>query len=213
MTSAPHLILASASPRRGDLLREAGLKFEVIPADVEELLDPTLPLPELTEENASRKATAVAAGHPDALVIGADTLVTIDGRALGKPEDLEEAVRMLELLAGRTHEVCTGVCLCGVRPGEPDSCVRFHEITRVTFRALTRPQIEDYLRRIDPLDKAGAYAAQQEGSLIIESTAGSWTNVVGLPMERLQTELSLVLDTSPLGGTSRRASRGCADPD
>lgn len=194
MDSVPApLILASASPRRHDLMREAGYAFETVTADVEEIEDPRLSLPRLTEQNARLKADAVADDHPRALVIGADTLVTIDGLALGKPADLTEAASTLEKLTGRTHEVCTGVCLTR---REPATCRQFHVVTQVTFRPLDRAEIDHYLGLINPLDKAGAYAAQEHGSLIIEKTEGSWTNVVGLPMD----ELREALESFPGGG-------------
>ncbi len=181
------IILASASPRRRDLMREAGLDCEIIASPAEELHDEMLAPGELTETNAALKADAVGAVHPECLIIGADTLVYIDGVPLGKPRDMLEAEAMLARLVGRTHEVCTGVCLCRVAP---EKRVLFHVVTRVTFRPLAAAEIRAYLSLIEPLDKAGAYAAQEHGERIIERTEGSWTNVVGLPMERLREELA-----------------------
>lgn len=123
----------------------------------------------------------VARGHPRRVVIAADTLVAIDDHVLGKPCDAGEAVAMLECLSGRTHEVCTSVFICHLAQTRSAS---IHEISRVYFRHLSRDQIGDYLTRVNPLDKAGAYAAQGFGREIIEKIDGSYTNVVGLPMEK-----------------------------
>jgi septum formation protein len=181
------LILASASPRRRDLMAEVGLACEIIPSPAEEIHDATLSPPALTEHNARAKALAISDLNPAAMVIGADTLVFIDGQPLGKPRDMDEAEAMLQQLVGRTHQVCTGVCLCRT---EPEKCVTFHAITEVTFHALTLPEIRAYHAKIDPLDKAGAYAAQDHGKEIISATSGSWTNIVGLPMDELQAQLA-----------------------
>ena len=180
------IILASVSPRRHELLRDAGLAFEVVASTAEEIHDHDIPPPELCEENAALKAREVAARHPQATVIGADTLVFLDGEALGKPADLDEARAMLRKLSGRTHFVCTGVCV--IRPGGGET--RFHEITDVTFQALKEADIENYISRAHTLDKAGAYGIQEHGDLIIEGIRGSYDNVMGLPVGRLLTELA-----------------------
>lgn len=168
-------------------MNEAGLVFQVIPSDAEEIHDATLRPPELTEENGRLKAAAVAIDHPDATVLGADTLVFLEGEPLGKPTDMENAAEMLRRLVGKTHQVCTGVCLC--REGGSWTST-FHDITHVTFKPLTDSEIAAYLTKIDPLDKAGSYAAQDHGELIIERIEGSWSNVVGLPMEKLLSALA-----------------------
>ncbi len=180
------VILASASPRRKDLLTEAGYRFEIDAANVEEVHEETASLHELTMENAAAKARHIAARHPGRLVIGADTLVAIDGSALTKPVDLDNARAMLRRLSGRTHEVCTAVALVCREAGlfRP-----FEVVTRVTFKPLTEPELEEYLTLINPLDKAGGYAAQEHGDRILAAVDGSWTNVVGLPMEALAAEL------------------------
>lgn len=136
---------------------------------------------ELTICNATRKAQRVSQTLPDAVVLAADTLVTIDGRVLGKPVDIEDAVRILRHLSGRAHEVWTAVCIRQDARGKSQS---FHEISRVHFRELSDRAIRDYLANVDPLDKAGAYAAQGHGTEIIERIEGSYSNVVGLPMEK-----------------------------
>ncbi len=183
--SAP-LILASSSPRRFDLMTGAGLAFSVVPADVEEIHEENTPLDELTRGNAALKAGWVAARYPEAWVIGADTLVSIDHQALGKPADLAEARRMLERLAGRTHVVGTAVCLLHHASRRRRE---FLERTEVTFLPLNAREIDHYLTLINPLDKAGSYAAQEHGELIISRVEGPYSNVVGLPMERLMDEL------------------------
>jgi septum formation protein len=184
--SLPPLVLASASPRRRELLLAAGLTCTVEPAQVDELDDPELGLAALVLANARAKALAVAGAKPDAVVLGADTLVWIDGRSLGKPRDVEAARGMLGELSGRLHEVATGVHLVRL---EPRVQVEFHEVTRVRFRQLDAEVISEYLRRVDVLDKAGAYALQEHGEMLVESVEGSRSNVVGLPMERVAAAL------------------------
>ena len=182
----PRLILASASPRRAELLRKLGLRFRVVPSDASEVRHEQLTARELSQLNAYRKARAVAKKIPDALVLGADTLVCFGTRLFGKPTNLDEAERMIAQLQGRTHQVVTGVCLIHLRRFRQKI---FAETTDVTFRPLDRKQIRYYLKAIHPLDKAGAYAIQVRGDLIVEKVVGSFSNVVGLPVERLQTEL------------------------
>jgi septum formation protein len=180
------LVLASQSPRRMELLRAAGYDFDILVPQVEESHDPALTPAELTIENAGRKAAAGAAARPDALVSGADTLVYLDGEPLGKPRDLTEARAMLRRLSGRGHHVCTGVYLAwdGGQKGKG-----FHVITDVTFLPLTEDTITAYHTRVNPLDKAGGYGIQEGAEMILDHYDGSWTNVMGLPMERLTEEL------------------------
>ena len=177
---APRFILASESPRRRELLAEAGYAFEVVAPPIEEVSHDWLTIRELTIRNAMRKALQVARTSPSAVVLAADTLVTIDGDVLGKPADMQDAVAMLRRLSGRSHEVWTAVCICHSARGRSQS---FHEISRVEFRALTDRAIKNYFAKINPLDKAGAYAAQGHGKEIIQRIDGSYSNVVGLPME------------------------------
>jgi septum formation protein len=185
----PRLLLASTSPRRGDLLREAGYRFEIVPPLVEEIEDPRLPIREVTSENARRKAVAVASRHPEAVVIGADTLVLLDDRSLSKPADLAEARKMLEELSGRSHQVYTAVDL--VRSSPPLERLLV-VTTTIRFKTLDAAMIERYHQLIDPLDKAGGYAAQEHGDLILESVDGSFSNVIGLPLD----EVAAVLEES-----------------
>ena len=182
----PVLILASASPRRLELLRQLGLEFKVVASEVPEIHHDDLSAGEISQINAYRKARAVAKRFPDALVLGADTLVWMDSALFGKPKTLEEAYLMLEQLQGRTHRVVTAFCLLHLREHRYKICA---EITAVTFRPLDAVNIRRYLTQVNPLDKAGAYAIQEQGDLIIERIDGSYSNVVGLPVERLRTEL------------------------
>jgi septum formation protein len=177
----PRFVLASASPRRHNLLGDAGYEFEVVSPPDDEVSHEWLTIRELTVWNAARKAAAVSQTIPEAVVLAADTLVTIDGEILGKPGDLEDAVRILRRLSGRAHEVWTAV---SIRHAARRRSHSFQEMSRVHFRALDEPTIRAYLAKIDPLDKAGAYAAQGIGQEIIKKIDGSYTNVVGLPMEK-----------------------------
>jgi septum formation protein len=177
----PRLILASASPRRRDLLSTAGFEFEVVAPDVAEVSSEALTLCEATSCNALRKGLAVARTHPKAVVLAADTLVALAHQVIGKPRHREEAVRILRHLSGREHLVVSGVFIAHLGAGRSET---FSVISRVTFRKLSDAMINDYLARIDPLDKAGAYAAQSEGRSIIARITGSRTNVIGLPMEK-----------------------------
>ena len=183
----PPLILASASPRRAELLREMGVRFQVLPSRAEEVHHAHMTAGELSQINAGRKARRLAEKFPDAVVLGADTLVYLDTTLFGKPASLGAARAMLAQLQGRTHQVVTGVCLYHWRRRR---CRIFAESTTVTFRPLTAGQIGRYLARINPLDKAGAYAIQEHGELIVATISGSFSNVVGLPMERLRVELT-----------------------
>ncbi len=182
----PQIILASASPRRERLLRELGLRFIVVcPDGIEELAGGAAP-DVVAMQNAQRKARAVAGRHPHSMVIGADTIVVLDGKIFGKPRDREDARRMLGQLAGRRHEVITGVCLVH---RSLDTELVFADTTRVWMRPLDPAQIAEYHAKIDPLDKAGAYAIQEHGEGVVERIDGSYNNVIGFPTERLQATL------------------------
>ena len=177
------IILASASPRRRQLLSEYGYTFTVQPADIEETMPPDLTVAEITLFNARQKALAVAALNPEALVIGVDTLVAFDNTVLGKPADMDEAFAMLSRLNGRIHEVHSAVWVARHSTNTHRALV---EVSRVKFRSLDEAELRRYLARIHPLDKAGAYAAQDESpESIVECIEGSRTNVIGLPMESL----------------------------
>ncbi|HZE13863.1 MAG TPA: nucleoside triphosphate pyrophosphatase [Chthoniobacterales bacterium] len=184
----PRFVLASASPRRRQLLLAAGYEFDVASPRVEEVAHNWLTIREMTIWNAARKAEAISRISPDAVVLAADTLVTIDGEVLGKPADFAKAVEMLRRLSGRVHEVWTAVRIVDAGRRKSRS---FHAMSRVHFRSLDDRAVRNYLAKIDPLDKAGAYAAQGDGQDIIEKIEGSYTNVVGLPIEKTKPALAL----------------------
>lgn len=177
------LILASQSPRRNELLRQFGFRFSIETSAVEELEigDPLL----VAKENAKLKALPVSLKHPEALVLGADTIVVFHGQLLGKPHDEETARQMLSLLSGQEHEVITFVAL--LKNGEVLST--FHEITQVKFRKLSQEVISGYIATKEPFDKAGGYGIQGFGGLLVESIKGCYYNVVGLPVPSLAEEL------------------------
>lgn len=177
---APRLILASASPRRRELLAQLGVPFDVVVAPVTEHEDPATDPRVMVAHNAALKADWVAARHPDALVLGADTTVFIDGQALNKPGDPAEARAMLQRLSGRTHTVFTGLAVRRIAAGlKIDQGVA----TEVTFKPIGPSEIDAYLARVHTLDKAGGYGIQEHGDLIVAGYRGSFTNIVGLPME------------------------------
>jgi septum formation protein len=182
----PPFILASSSPRRAELLRQLHPDFTVMPSDAAEVTHEHLSPLEICQLNAHRKARAVAKKIPDALVLGADTLVFLDNEVLGKPRDLAEARRMLMRLRGRTHQVVTGVCLIHLRAHHERI---FAASTDVLFLPCSDATITGYLAKVDTLDKAGAYAIQQHGEWLVSEISGSFSNVVGLPLERLRSEL------------------------
>jgi septum formation protein len=184
---AAPLILASASPRRRELLAERGYRFKVVTASVEEQLPPHLTVRETVLLNARRKGSAVAAKHPGACVVAADTLVAIGGKPLGKPANLAEARKMLKKLSGRTHQVFSGVWIEHRAAG---GMAAFIEVSHVKFRKVSAKEIEKYLKLVNVLDKAGAYAAQEDPIGLIASIEGSRTNVIGLPMEKLEPMLA-----------------------
>ena len=175
------LLLASDSLRRAALLAEAGFDFETVSPRIEEKFDVDLTLRELTMWNAIRKGTSVARLRPDRVALAADTLIALKGKVIGKPADLSDAAQILRRLSGRTHQVCSAVFICHVAA---ERSAIIDEISHVRFRRLSSATIENYLARVDPLDKAGAYAAQGCGAEIIAKIDGSYTNVVGLPMEK-----------------------------
>jgi len=187
---APLLILASASPRRSELLRQLRPRFHVVPSTVAETREQHWSAGELARINACRKARAISTQFPDALVIGVDTLVAAGPAIFGKPRSRTEARDMLAFLQGRTHQVTTGVCLICWRARRQKV---FCEQTDVTFRPLTPAKIRRYHRAVNPLDKAGAYGIQENGAELVESISGSFTNVVGLPLEKLGAELDSFL--------------------
>lgn len=171
------LVLASASPRRADLLRAAGYQFEIDPADTDESVHPGEAPPAYALRVAREKAARVSQRHPGAYVIGADTIVVVDGEILGKPADRADAARMLERLSARTHEVLTGVA---VRHGDREAARV--ETSKVRFVRLSPDEIRWYVDSGEPADKAGAYAIQGLASRFVEAVEGGCSNVVGLPV-------------------------------
>ena len=176
----PQLILASASPRRRELLAELGVPFDVVVAQITEHEEPSTDPRVMVAHNAALKADWVAARHPEAIVLGADTTVFLDGVALNKPRDGAEARAMLQRLSGRTHTVFTGLA---IRRGADGLEIDEGVASDVTFKPLDPATIEAYLARVHTLDKAGGYAIQEHGDLIVAGYRGSFSNIVGLPLE------------------------------
>jgi septum formation protein len=174
------LILASASPRRAELLRNAGIAFTVVPAHVPEQPSAGEPPLAYAQRLARDKARAVFAHNPDNVVLGADTVVVVDEHLLEKPRDEQDAARMLRLLSGRTHQVITGVCV--LAPGHEQTEA---EVTEVRFSPLSNEEIDAYIATHEPMDKAGAYAIQGIASRWVERIDGCYFNVVGLPVPRV----------------------------
>ncbi|GER66189.1 septum formation protein Maf [Weizmannia acidilactici] len=179
------LILASGSPRRKELLQKLQIPFIVEKSDEDELIDLTGPPEAIVKELACRKAESVAAHFPEDVVVGADTVVALEDRILGKPGSRDEARRMLHRLSGKTHTVYTGVAVCC--KGETEV---FFEKTDVTFWHLSEKEIEQYMDSGEPFDKAGAYGIQGLGALFVKGVSGDYYNVVGLPVSRLYRMLS-----------------------
>ncbi|MCM1268829.1 MAG: Maf family protein [Bacteroidales bacterium] len=187
------MYLASGSPRRKELLRQVGLDFTVMPSDVEEVITKEKP-DEVVEELSAQKAADVceklcAAGEEDFVAIGADTVVSVRGKILGKPADKADAVRMLKELQGKSHQVYTGVTLIWKERGEQPRQITFSECTDVTMYAMSDEEIAAYVDSGEPMDKAGAYAIQGLCAAYIQGIRGDYNNVVGLPVGRLWQEL------------------------
>ncbi|MDR7073662.1 Maf family protein [Fictibacillus barbaricus] len=175
-----HLILASSSPRRSELLSLTLLPFETYPSTLEEKMDLTLSPSQLVESLAEQKAADVFQSHPDHVILGADTIVSFQNNRLGKPKNREEAVQMLNLLSGQTHEVYTGVCIM-----DENKKQLFSVKTSVTFYTLDEETISWYIGTNEPFDKAGSYGIQGSGSLLVEKLDGDYFNVVGLPISKV----------------------------
>jgi septum formation protein len=176
------IILASSSPRRKQLLKKFGLTFTVVSSNIEEIFNPRLKPRHQVEELASQKAEAVASEFSDAIIIGADTLVALEDEVLGKPKDKREAKRMLKKLQGRVHSIVTGFVLIDTDSGR--KIIKSVE-TKVWFRKLSSREINAYLEREKPYDKAGAYAMQDLGAIFIEKIDGDYFSAVGLPLYAL----------------------------
>ncbi|NLT95615.1 MAG: septum formation inhibitor Maf [Clostridia bacterium] len=176
------IVLASGSPRRAELLRQINLPFSIMVSDIDENNVEMVEPKEWVQLLASAKARDIAARLGKGLVIGADTVVVLDNKVLGKPRDTKEAIEMLEFLSGRTHQVMTGIALVDAEKGKKLTDV---EITQVKFRELSKKEIEAYVASGEPMDKAGAYGIQGLGAVLVEGISGCYFNVVGLPLNRL----------------------------
>ena len=174
------LILASASPRRKELLKDIEIPFDVIPSCVDEILNENIKIEKAIEQLAYEKAYDVFRHHKDAVVLGCDTMVCVNGKALGKPSNLKEAKMMLQMLSGQTHQVMSGVAIISSK-----GCDVFHEITNVTFYDIEETELLRYLDSEEPYDKAGAYGIQGKGKLFVKEIQGDYFNVVGLPITRV----------------------------
>jgi septum formation protein len=179
-----HLILASSSPRRKELLENLHLTFDISSSEVDESFDPVLAPEEVVMELANRKAQAVFRQNPDAYIIGSDTIVVANGTVLGKPKDETDAVAMLKVLSGKSHYVYTGVSILS-----KNNKVRFYEKTEVVFWELTDEEIRTYVLSGEPFDKAGGYGIQGFGSMLVKKISGDYFAVVGLPVSRTLREL------------------------
>lgn len=179
---SPRLVLASQSPRRIDLLHALGLRFEVIPSQAEEVLEPGDParlVRKLAQDKADEVATRLIEVGSESVVLGADTVVVVDDNVLGKPASREDVVLTLRRLSGRAHEVFTGVALICLPRKE---VILDHQVTRVYFRELKDAEIQAYAQLDEPMDKAGSYALQGVASCFVEKVEGCYTNVIGLPI-------------------------------
>lgn len=186
-----NIILASQSPRRRELMEQAGYKFEIIPSHADEVItcsEPEQVVRELSMQKAKDVYFSCIKKSEDILVIGADTVVSVSGRILGKPASKDDAKAMIHLLQGNTHQVYTGVSLAWREKGA-DYCISFSECTRVTCYPMTEKEIEDYVAGGEPMDKAGAYGIQGRFGVYIKDICGDYNNVVGLPIARLYHEL------------------------
>lgn len=180
-----NVILASASPRRKELLSYIVPDFRIIPSNEDETLPDNFPAEKSAEFLAAKKAVHISALYPESIVIGSDTVVLVDGEILGKPSDEADAYRMLKKLSGKTHTVITGVCISQGKKKKS-----FSEETKVEFYPLSDKEIRDYIATGDPMDKAGAYGIQGKGCILIKGIEGDFFTVMGLPAARLKRELS-----------------------
>lgn len=177
-----NIILASASPRRKEILENVNVKFTVVASNIDEVILDNEPPKELVMRLAFEKCMDVAKKNEDALVIGADTIVVMDNQILGKPKNEEDAYNMIELLSNKKHQVITGISLINL---SLDKKVIDYVVSEVTFKDLSKETIRDYINTKESLDKAGAYGIQGYGSLLVESISGDYFNIVGLPISRI----------------------------
>lgn len=182
------IILASMSPRRKEILAKTRLPFDVVASDYEENMSLALPPSKLAEHLSKGKAEAVAAQYPDAIIIAADTFIVFENQLIGKPRNAAHAIEILQMLRGKAHQVITGVTILDTASGNEKS---FHDTANVYMKNITDETIRAYVATGEPLDKAGAYALQELGAVLIEKIEGDFFNVMGLPLSRLSDELQL----------------------
>ncbi|QRN86104.1 septum formation inhibitor Maf [Clostridia bacterium] len=188
------LILASASPRRKEILSSMGYQFQVEPSNIEERQNPELPPKEIAADLARQKAVDISKKYPNEIVLGADTIVVLDDKVLGKPKDEDDAFCMLQSLRGREHQVITGVALV---KNEKIHC--FSVTTKVWMMDASDEQLKAYVRTKEPLDKAGSYGIQGKGALLVEKIEGDYFNVVGLPIQKIAHVLSQKFQIEVMG--------------
>jgi len=176
------IILASGSPRRRDLLAQIGLDFEVVPSNYDEVIEKNLPFGQLVCKLAEHKVMDVAKKYTGGIIIGADTIVVLDNKILGKPSSKKEAMDMLSMLSGQWHSVFTGLFVLDAKSGKSQ---KDYEESRVKFKEISPREIENYVNTGEPLDKAGAYGIQEKGALLVEKIEGCYYNIVGLPLFKL----------------------------
>lgn len=190
MSDQRKVILASSSPRRSELLKLAEVKYDICLKNVDETVPDGMEPGKAAEFTATKKASAVAEINDDAIVIGADTIVVLDGKILGKPKDKDDAYYMLRSLSGREHEVITGVCLMLNK-----HATTFHCVSKVKFYDLSEEEIRHYILSGEPMDKAGSYGIQGKGCVLVESIEGDYFNIVGLPVSRVVREIKKLQNT------------------
>ncbi len=186
-SNRPKILLASQSPRRSELLKSIHISFEVDPAFIDEVFRDDYSPVENVLSIAEAKARWVAGRNKNKFILGADTIVVLENEIIGKPADKNDARRILNLLSGKRHEVITGVAVLNPQ----GNCFPEASVSQVKIKQLTAKEIDDYIATGEPMDKAGAYAIQGKGSAIVESFSGSWSNIVGLPVETVKTLLSI----------------------
>jgi len=193
------IILASASPRRRELLGSILEDFEVIPSQIVEIIPSGISPLDVAMNNAMEKALNISVGHPEAIIIGADTLVVLDDIIMGKPADIQDAIRMLKTLSGRTHQVITGVAIVNTASKVQ---IKNFDISDVTFRDLEMTAIETYVKENKPLDKAGAYNIQEVKDTFIECLEGNYDNVMGLPLDLVADMFDEIMEKILIEGKS-----------
>lgn len=187
-----HIILVSDSPRRKELLEEAGFKFKVFKVKTKEIKNAKFSPPKIVIINARRKIEKAKSKFKNGILLAADTVIYFKGKILGKPKNIKEAKNMLKTLSGCTHQVFTGLAVLNL---DTKKCITGFEVSRVTFKKLNDKIIEKYIKLVNPLDKAASYALQEKGGLIIKKVIGSRDNVVGLPLKKVKNILKNITNS------------------